>query len=100
MVIQDGREAILLPGDLTILDSNRAHTRTYETEFRSLVCRFPQNFLDLPRESIDRLTATRFEASSELAQLVSPFLTQAAEAIDLVPTTSRARLMHLSLIHL
>lgn len=94
MVVQDGREAILLPGDLSILDSNRVHTRIYETEFHSLVCRFPQNFLDLPRDSIAHLTATRFEAASDLAQLVGPFLSQTAATIDLVSPASKARLMH------
>jgi AraC-like DNA-binding protein len=94
MVAQDGREAILQPGDLSILDSNRTYTRIYETEFRSLACRFPQNFLDLPRDSIAHLTATRFEAASDLVQLVGPFLSQTAATIDLVSLASKARLMN------
>mgnify|MGYP000002197878 FL=1 len=82
MMIQDGREAILGPGDMAIFDTNRAYTRTYETDFRSLVFRLPQSFLDLPSESISQLTATRFAGDSGPSSLVAPFLGGLADNMD------------------
>lgn len=82
MMIQDGREAILGPGDMAIFDTNRAYTRTYETDFRSLVFRLPQTFLDLPSESISQLTATRFAGDSGPSSLVAPFLAGLANNMD------------------
>jgi len=82
MMIQDGREALLTPGDMAIFDTSRAYTRTYETEFRSLVFRLPQSFLDLPPDALSQLTATRFAADSAPCSLVSPFLKSLADNLD------------------
>jgi hypothetical protein len=72
MMIQDGREALLRPGDMAIFDTNRAYTRTYDTRFRSIVFRLPQSFLDLPPEVIGQLTATRFAGDAGHTVLVVP----------------------------
>lgn len=82
MMMQDGREAVLGPGDMAIFDTNRAYTRTYDTDFRSLVFRLPQSFLDLPSESISQLTATRFAGDSGPSSLVAPFLGGLANNMD------------------
>jgi AraC-like DNA-binding protein len=82
MMLQDGREAVLGPGDMAIFDTNRPYTRTYETDFRSLVFRLPQSFLDLPSESISQLTATRFAGDSGPSSLVAPFLAGLANNMD------------------
>ena len=94
MVLQDNREAVLHPGDLAIFDSNRAHTRTHETIFRSLAFRLPQNFMDLPRETIGQLTARRFAGAAGMGILVGPLLTQISHNLDRVSEVSRRRLMN------
>lgn len=82
MMLQDGREAVLGPGDMAIFDTNRAYTRTYDTNFRSIVFRLPQSFLDLPSESISQLTATRFAGDSGPSSLVAPFLAGLANNME------------------
>jgi AraC-like DNA-binding protein len=94
MVLQDNREAVLRPGDLAIFDSNRAHTRTHETNFRSLTFRLPQNFMDLPRETIGQLTATRFPGDEGMGPLVGPFLSQISHALDCASAASKRRLIN------
>jgi AraC-like DNA-binding protein len=94
LVLQDNREAVLRPGDLAIFDSNRAHTRTHETDFRSLTFRLPQNFMDLPRETIAQLTATRFPGDSGMGSLVGPFLEEISHNLDRVSMASQRRLMN------
>ena len=79
---QDGREALLMPGDMAIFDTSRAYTRTYDTDFRSIVFRLPQSFLDLRPEVISQLTATCFAGGSGPSSLVSPFLTGLADNMD------------------
>jgi AraC-like DNA-binding protein len=82
MMVQDGREALLTPGDMAIFDTNRAYTRTYETDFRSIVFRLPQSFLDLPPEGISQLTATRFAGDNGPSSLVAPFLAGLANNME------------------
>jgi AraC-like DNA-binding protein len=79
---QDGREAVLNPGDIAIFDTRRAYTRTYDTDFRSIVFRLPQSFLDLRPEVIGQLTATGFSSSTGPSSLVAPFLTSLADNMD------------------
>lgn len=94
MMMQDGREAVLGPGDMAIFDTNRAYTRTYETDFRSLVFRLPQSFLDLPSESIRQLTATRFAGDSGPSSLVSPFLASLANNMERLSGRTGIRFVH------
>jgi AraC-like DNA-binding protein len=82
VMIQDGREALLTPGDMAIFDTNRAYTRTYDTAFRSIVFRLPQTFMDLRPEAISQLTATRFAGDAGHTALVVPFLTSLADNMD------------------
>lgn len=91
MMIQDGREAVLGPGDMAIFDTNRAYTRTYDTNFRSMVFRLPQSFMDLPSESISQLTATRFAGDSGPSSLVAPFLAGLANNMDRLSGVSGQR---------
>jgi len=82
VMFQDGREAVLTPGDIAIFDTRRSYTRTYDTEFRSIVFRLPQSFLDLRPEVIGQLTATRFAGETGSSSLVAPFLTSLADNMD------------------
>lgn len=94
LLLQDGREAILAPGDLAVYDTSRPYTVAFESDCRSLVLMFPHDSLDLPAGSVGRLTATRMAADKGLGRMISPFMTQLAENLDALSGPSGHRLAH------
>ena len=48
MLLQDGRETLLRPGELAIYDTQRPYTLMFEEDFKTLVLMFPQHQLGLP----------------------------------------------------
>lgn len=94
LLIQDGREALLAPGDIAIYDTNRPYTLTFDSEFRSLVVMFPHTLVDLPAETIAQITATRIAGDEGLAKLVGPFLSHLARNMDRLAGRSGMRLMN------
>ena len=59
VLIQDGREAILTPGDFTLYDTDRPYTLAFSDPHRMLVLVFPRDMLGLPESRLAGLTATR-----------------------------------------
>ncbi|MBK5237522.1 MAG: helix-turn-helix domain-containing protein [Actinomycetales bacterium] len=94
LLIQDDREAILRPGDIAIYDTDRPYTLTFDSDFRSLVVMFPQMLIDLPRDAVGRLTATRIPGDEGLTRLVGPFLTHLMKNMDRLTGHSGMRLVH------
>lgn len=94
LLLQDGREAILSPGDIAIYDTNRPYTLAFDGDFRSLVVMFPHTLVDLPADTIGRITATRIAGDDGLARLVGPFLSHLARNMDRLAGRSGMRLMH------
>ena len=59
---QDGREAEILPGDLTMYDTSRPYVLSFDHNprgFETLVFMFPQAMMGLPIDAMFQLTATR-----------------------------------------
>jgi AraC-like DNA-binding protein len=80
---QDGREALLCPGDFTFYDTDRPYTLALSDTHRMLVLVFPQRMLGLPQPGLARLTATRMPGEAGgTATLISPFLSKVADLVD------------------
>lgn len=94
MVVQDGREAILRPGDMTIYDTSRPYTAMFDDGSDSLVMVFPQEMLSVPSESVAALTATPLSSTSRMGKLIGPFLGQLAESLDGISGHSGIMLAH------
>ena len=62
VLIQDGREATLTPGDFTFYDTDRPYTLAFTDPHRMLVLVFPRDMLGLPQARLAALTATRLPA--------------------------------------
>src|SRR5476651_2640745 len=62
LLVQDGREAVLQPGDLAIYDTGRPYSLLFENDMRMLVLMFPREHLGLPPTAIRELTAHRFSS--------------------------------------
>jgi len=87
VLIQDGREATLTPGDFTFYDTDRPYTLAFSDPHRMLVLLFPRGMLGLPQSRLARLTATRLPGEpGGMATLIGPFLAQMADLIDEVDT--------------
>ncbi|WP_066939894.1 helix-turn-helix domain-containing protein [Microtetraspora fusca] len=94
LLVQDGREAVLSPGDLAIYDTSRPYTLTHDDDFRSLIVMFPRTLIDLPVDAVGQLTAVRMPGNTGLGRVISPFLVQLAQNLDQFSGTSGLRLAH------
>lgn len=94
LLIQDGREATLAPGDLAVYDTHRPYSLVFDNDFRSMVLMFPHDLIDLPADAVGQLTAVRMNGSDGLGKVISPFLIQLAENLDELSGPSGQRLAH------
>lgn len=92
LLAQSGREALLLPGDIAIYDTELPYTLVFDDDFRMLVLMFPQTLLDLPADSVRQLTAVRFESGTGVAGIIEPFLRRMAGGMDTLTGPIGARL--------
>lgn len=74
LVIQDGRENRLQPGDMTVYDTDRPYSLLFDERIQMSVVMFPRMLLDIPTEALERLTATRLDGTSGAGPVVRPFL--------------------------
>ncbi|GAA0979820.1 helix-turn-helix domain-containing protein [Acrocarpospora macrocephala] len=89
---QDGRQAVLNPGEFAVYDTDRPYTLTFEDPSRLLVLIFPRTMLGLPQDRIAQITATPISGDSGLGALVGPFLLQIGALLEEVETHGGARL--------
>ncbi|MBO1267674.1 helix-turn-helix domain-containing protein [Arthrobacter cavernae] len=81
LLLQDGRETVLRPGDLAIYDTQRPYTLTYDEDFRTLVLMFPQHLLGLSPQDVSELTAVRLGNGQRLGEAVAPFVAQIGQML-------------------
>ena len=83
VLIQDGREVTLAPGDFSLYDTDRPYTLAFSHPHHMLVLLFGRDLLGLPQSRLAQLTATRLPGEAGgLATLIGPFLAQIAELLD------------------
>jgi AraC-like DNA-binding protein len=93
MLIQDGREALLQPGDLAIYDTARPYSMIFEQDMRMLVLMFPREQLGLPPDMMRQLTAHRFSSTDGLGAMIIPFLQNVSQNLDRVGGATGPRLV-------
>lgn len=74
LVTQDGREALLRPGDFLFYDSSRPFTFVTDDDFEYTVCLFPKRLLPLPESALESATAIRFDGRTGIGAMIPPFL--------------------------
>ncbi|MFE7630991.1 helix-turn-helix domain-containing protein [Kocuria sp. NPDC057446] len=74
IVRQDGREALLTPGDLTVYDTTRPFELVYDEDFRVLVAMFPRPLLRVTADAMRHVTARRIAGREGAGALAAPFL--------------------------
>ncbi|MFE9773571.1 helix-turn-helix domain-containing protein [Streptomyces sp. NPDC005931] len=85
LVVQDGREALLRPGDLTFYDTTRPYTLSFSEPFRMQVFAMPRDMLGLPEDELRRVTALRLRPDTGPAALVASFLSRLSAEVDAYP---------------
>ncbi|MDI3330181.1 MAG: helix-turn-helix domain-containing protein [Micrococcus sp.] len=76
LLVQDGRETLLHPGDLAIYDTERPYSLAFDDEFSTLVLMFPRQLTGMSADDVRELTATTMGAGHRLGAAVAPFITQ------------------------
>jgi AraC-like DNA-binding protein len=88
LLIQDGREALLTPGDFAIYDTDRPYSLAL-SDHRMLVLIFPRDVIGLPQHQVAGLTATRLPGEvGGMASLIGPFLVKVADLLDEMDASS------------
>jgi AraC-like DNA-binding protein len=94
LLVQDGREALLQPGDLAIYDTGRPYSLLFENDMRMLVLMFPREHLGLPPTAIKELTAHRFSSDDGLGAIIIPFLQNVSQNLDRLGGLTGPRLVN------
>ncbi|MFF2272462.1 helix-turn-helix domain-containing protein [Agromyces sp. NPDC058136] len=92
LLIQDGREAVVRPGDLAIYDTNTPYSLVFEERFTTAVLMVPHRLIELPTEAVRGMTATTLSGDEGLARVVSGFLGGLAGQLDQLDGPVGARL--------
>ncbi len=79
---QDGREALLQPGDLAIYDSRRPYTMVFDEPHEMSFLMFPHDRLRLPAAAIDQVLVTPVSSAQSTASLVAPFLRRLVATLE------------------
>jgi AraC-like DNA-binding protein len=81
-VRQDGRRAVLKPGDFVHYDTTRPYALAFEGEFRQLIVNLPRDQIRLRVPSADKTTAVAMSSTSDLGQMLAHFLQTLPAALD------------------
>jgi len=92
IVAQDGRQAVLEPGDFACYDSTRPYTLGFDAQFEQIVLHLPRKAMVRRIGPTEAVTATRVAATSPLGSLVAPFMRNTASIVSEVGGASAARL--------
>lgn len=97
ILIQDGREIVMNPGDMSFYDTSRPYSLLFNETFRNLIMMFPKDRLEFPTILTDSLTAVSLGEQHHLAKVVAPFIAQASPQLPMLPSLARTKLAHTSL---
>lgn len=98
ILVQDGRELVMRPGDLSIYDTSRPYSLLFGEKFRNLIMMFPKDRLDVPLPFTEQLTAVDLGAQHRgLAPVLTAFISQLPTQLVHFTQHSRARLAQTSL---
>ena len=92
-VFQDGREAVISPGQFVIYDTTRPYELRFDDSFSQTIFQMPRKLLQQRIGSFDTLTATAFSSDRPLERLAYEFLLSISQTIDHVDPDTALRLL-------
>ncbi|SJN13237.1 Transcriptional regulator, AraC family [Leucobacter sp. 7(1)] len=96
VLIQNGREAVMRPGDICFYDTSQEYSLLFDTPFSNLIMMFPKQRLEFPAGFTDSLTAVSLGEQHPLADAVAGFITNAAPHLHELTAPARTKLAHTS----
>ena len=94
VVEQDGRTAVLRPGDFAMYDSTRRYELRFRNRFEQLVMKAPRSMLRNRLAFPERLTATPIRGSSGMARVAVEFLHSVAKEVGALEPHEVERVSH------
>lgn len=91
-VVQDGREAVIAPGQFALYDTTRPYELRFDADFQQTVIQLPRRDLLRRIGATEGLTATTFAADRPLERLTADFLRGLAAAAGAVAPEAAGRL--------
>ncbi|POX46724.1 helix-turn-helix domain-containing protein [Streptomyces sp. Ru72] len=88
VVLQDGREAHLRPGDIVLCDTARPLRIEFPHPFETKSLVVPRRLLGLEESDLRRLTATPIHADTTAGSLLGPFLAQLVDSAATYPSAT------------
>lgn len=92
-VAQDGRQAVLYPGDVVVYETTRPVTWDFQGSWDVSVFTFPSDAVPLSEDERRRVTATRLDGQGALTGVTSRFLLDLARLDGHVPPVQSERLL-------
>jgi AraC-like DNA-binding protein len=92
VVAQDGREALLRPGDLAFYDTTRPYLLGFRQSFQMQVFLLPRRAFGLSESVLNRITGVTVRGDEGLGALVAPFLSRLATQAGTYGETGGERL--------
>ncbi|WAC90412.1 helix-turn-helix domain-containing protein [Mycobacterium sp. Aquia_213] len=74
LIVQNGREAVLNPGDFAVYDTSAPYAMHYASAFDTLVLMFPRTSLKISSNELTKASAQRIPGDRGVGALVSQFL--------------------------
>lgn len=91
LISQDGRNALLSPGDFAIYDSTRPYTLEFDEDFEEIVLKLPRHQLCAMVRDTDKLTASTVSGRVGAGRLLINMInTLRQEAYSLAPASAAA----------
>ncbi|MCW4463910.1 helix-turn-helix domain-containing protein [Glutamicibacter sp. MNS18] len=83
LLVQDGREVVLAPGELAIYDTQRPYTLSFDKDATILVVMIPHDKFRLSHEQVNQITAMRLDSGHPLTGTVTPMLQHLGANLEL-----------------
>ena len=99
-VSQDGREAVLRPGDFAIHDGSRPYSLVFDTAFAQVIFCLPRALLRQRMGCFNHFTAVRVPGDLQIGQVASRFMINVARLHWSDPTSTEAQRLSLQVIDL
>lgn len=92
MIVQEGRETALRPGDMALYDTDRPYSLVFDDDIRMSIVMFPRELLDIPTEMLSRITALRLDGANGVGAMIRPYLSSLTHQIGEVDGRIASRL--------
>ncbi len=97
LLIQNGREVTMRPGDIALYDTQHPYSLVFEGEYRGLVVMFAHERVDLPPNVVGQLTAVEMSGQQGLGAIVVPYLRELGTHLDQLGSPAGVQLAHTAL---